>query len=50
MYMLCFKFLLSVDEVTAKIQEIGNLHSNLFYKNLTVKQWQANELRVVDSN
>ena len=49
MYLLCFQFIVSLDEVTEKLQEIGNLHSNLFNKNLTVKQWQANELRVIDS-
>lgn len=38
-----------LDEVTVKLQEIVNLRSNLFDKNLIVKQWRANELKFLDS-
>ena len=38
-----------LDEVTVKLQEIVNLRSNLFDKNLIVKQRQANELKFLDS-
>ena len=38
-----------LDEVTVKLQEIVNLRSNLFDKNLIIKQWPANELKFLDS-
>ena len=38
-----------LDEVTAKLQEIVNLRSHIFDKNLTVKQWRANELKFIDA-
>ena len=38
-----------LDEVTVKLEEIVNLRSNLFDKNLIIKQWRANELKFLDS-
>ena len=49
MHLLCFKFVESFEDATTKLQEIGNLFSNLFEKNWIVKQWQSNELTHIDS-
>ncbi len=38
-----------LDEVTVTLQEILNLRSNLFDRDLIVKQWPANELESLDS-
>ena len=49
MHLLRFQFILNFDKIAAKLQEIGNLRSVLSDKCLTVKQWQANELKFIDS-
>ena len=49
MYLLCFQFILNFDKITAKLQEIDNLRSNLSDKSFTVKQRQTDELNFIDS-